>query len=99
MQTELDAEQHATVIQILGVDAAGEDAGNADMTAGRELPWLQDTAAVDAWGAWGVTFRDVVLVDPAGRKVGVYNLTEHDLGVRANYEELKTELLAVAPGN
>lgn len=99
MQTELDAEHHATVIQILGVDAAGEDTGNADMTAGRKLPWLQDTTEVDAWSAWGVTFRDVVLVDPTGRKVGVYNLTEHDLGVHANYEELEAELLAVVPGN
>lgn len=99
MQHELDAEHHAVAISILGVNAAGQESGNPDIIAGRTLPWLQDVPEVDAWGHWGVTWRDVVVVDPDGRKVGVYNLTEHDLASHDNYEALKKMLLDVVPGN
>ena len=34
-------------MRILGVNAAGQEAGNALMCDGRTLPWLQDTQAAD----------------------------------------------------
>ena len=99
MQLEIDAGGPPLPIQILGINKIGHESGNADITAGRVLPWLQATAEVDAWASWGVTWRDVVLVDPAGHKVGVYNLTEHDLGNPENAKELKTKLLALVAGH
>jgi hypothetical protein len=72
---------------------AGGEAANAQMTAGRVLPWLQDTAAADVWGSWKVTFRDVVVLDASGKVRFVYNLTDHDLHLAANYQSLKAQLL------
>lgn len=63
------------------------------MTAGRTLPWLQDRADVDVWGAWQVEYRDVVIRDATGARVGVYNLTLHDLADPANQAALKQRLL------
>lgn len=82
-------------VWILGVNAAGHEAGNGAITAGRRLPWLQDVPQQDAWGRWGVAVRDVRIVDGAGELAAVYNLTAHDLGDPANRAEL-TRLLADA---
>lgn len=68
------------------------------MTAGRDLPWLQDDAQVDAWGAWEVEYRDLVVLDRENRPVGVFNLTEHNLQVPAEYAALRDMLLGVAGG-
>jgi hypothetical protein len=75
------------------VNAAGNEAGNPAMVAGRVLPLLQDVASVDAWSSWDVTPRDVVVVDPSGRAYAVYNLTLNDLAVPANYQALKQLIL------
>lgn len=74
---------------ILGVNAAGLEVGNVTVTADRTLPWLQDTDSVDAWGAWGVTWRDVWVLDPDGVLVGIMNLTEHDLSAPENFAALQ----------
>ena len=50
------------------------------------------------WAAWGVVYRDVVIVNPAGEKVDVYNLTEHDLADPANLAALEAKLRAPADG-
>ena len=83
-------------IQILGVNADGEEEGNADFVFGRSLPLLQDTESADVWGSWGVTWRDVVIVSPVGDKVAVYNLTVHDLADPAAFAELDALLRAAA---
>lgn len=83
-------------MQILGVNAAGLEAGNAAVIVNKDLPWLQDTSAVSAWTLWGVEWRDVVILDAANRKVGVYNLTVHDLADPNNYLDLKGMLQAAA---
>lgn len=85
MQALLDEDEAV----ILGVNAAGLEAANASVTADRTLPWLQDTAAVDAWGAWGVTWRDVWVLDPDGVLVGIMNLTDHDLAAPENFAALQ----------
>lgn len=96
MQKDIDAAQPPTPVHILGVNAAGEEADNALVCAGRLLPWLQDTPAQSVWGAWHVTYRDVVILDRENRVLQVYNLTAHNLGDPASYNELRDILLAAA---
>ena len=62
------------------------------------IPWLQDDFVHDVWGLWAVTFRDCVILDPAGKVYAVYNLTVHDLALTANYNELRALLIAAAGG-
>lgn len=69
--------------------------GNASTTVGRTLPWLQDQGG-QVWTAWGVQYRDVVILDAQNRPVAVYNLTVNDLQNSANYDALKTLLLQAA---
>jgi hypothetical protein len=92
MQKQLDGEAPGA-ISILGVNAVGLESTNVEMTTGRVLPWLQDVAAVDAWGSWQATWRDVWIVDAAGDARGVYNLTEHDLNDPLSFATLKQLLL------
>ena len=59
------------------------------MTEGRDLPWLQDTAADNVWNTWTHEYRDVRILDREGVEVSVYNLTDNDLGDPANYATLR----------
>lgn len=99
MAAELAAEGHKVPIQIAGVDGAG--LVGADHTCdgfctGIAIPWLEDTPEQAAWTLWGVTYRDVYVLDPENKTIKVYNLTVHDLGNPANYAELKGILAAAA---
>lgn len=96
MKAELDLTASPASIAIFGVNAPLQEAGNAQMCAGRVLPWLQDDAAHDVWGSWRADFRDVVILDPTGRVFAIYNLTTHDLGNPAYYAELRALLLDAA---
>ena len=96
MQNEIDGERWAVPAQILGVNEIGQEAGNAVACAGKDLPWLQETADHPAWSVWGVAYRDVIILDGSNRKVATYNLTEHNLSDPANYLELKGLLHAAA---
>jgi hypothetical protein len=78
---------------LISVNAVGFEAGNADFVMGKTTPLLQDTTAVNAWGLWQVTYRDVVIVDREGRRRAAYNLTQNDLSVPANLAALKALLL------
>ncbi len=73
---------------IYGVNHPDKSSGNEEACEGRDIGLLQDTWEVDAWGAWGAQWRDVFVLDRDGVVVGVYNLTEHDLGEEANQAEL-----------
>lgn len=95
MQGEIEALAPPTPVRILGVNEANVGTGDF-FVAGKTLPWLQDTPAVNAWGLWGVTFRDVVVLDAENKQVAVYNVTVHPLSDPVNYEELKAILLAAA---
>jgi len=95
MQSEILAANPASRIRIGGVDASDAADGNALMTAGRALPWLQDVDG-GAWSAWDVTNRDVVVLDATNARVATYNLTIHDLSNAANYAELLAILRAAA---
>jgi len=73
---------------LVGVNYAGYDYANAAVTDGRTLPWLQDDTDTNAWGLWGVSYRDVVILDPEGRYWSTYNLSDHDLAVASNRSTL-----------
>ncbi|MHC4924562.1 MAG: hypothetical protein ACYTG4_10875 [Planctomycetota bacterium] len=83
-----------TSISILGVNGIGYESGNAAVTAGRDLPWLQDVAESNSWVAWGITYRDVLILDRQNRPVATFNLTENDLNVSANFDALRNLLEA-----
>lgn len=76
-------------VNLLGVNEAGHESGNAAACAGRDIPWLQDTGAGGAWESWDVTYRDVVILDQHQALFATYNLTTHDLSVPANRDALK----------
>jgi len=102
MQQELRATYPALRIQFLGVNEKGQEPGNTSITAGRTLPWLQDVdadgnAKSDVWyDLWNVAYRDVVILDGSNVKVGVYNVTVHDLATPENYAALKETLVDAA---
>ena len=83
-------------LPIVGVNAAGLDAYNDAFTDGRSLPWLQDEANVDAWGAWGAEWRDAVVLDADLRVVDKRNLTSFDLTDDANEAAYVETLTAFA---
>jgi len=60
------------------------------------LPWLQDTAEASVWSLWQVTYRDVVILDSRNRVSAVFNLTQHDLALSQNRDQLKALFLAAA---
>ena len=96
MQNKIDTAGWPVPVRILGVNAAGLESGNAAMTSGRDLPWLQDTADVMAWTLWEAQWRDVVILRGDNTVYAVYNLTDHPLSDAANYAELKALLQAAA---
>jgi hypothetical protein len=79
---------------ILGVNGAGYESGNDVTCQGRDIPWLQDTVAEHMWTQWGITYRDVLILNRANEPVGVYNLTTYDLADPANYATLRDMILA-----
>ncbi|MCA2977984.1 MAG: hypothetical protein INH41_07765 [Myxococcaceae bacterium] len=92
MQTALDAKAPGEVV-LVSVNATGFESGNADFVVDKTTPLLQDTAAVNAWAAWQVTYRDVVVLDASGARRAVFNLTQNDLSVPANLAALEGLLL------
>jgi hypothetical protein len=99
MQKELDQAGTKLPIQLIGVNDAGYETGNASVTNMRTLPWLQPTAMQDVWEQWKPTYRDVVILDGENKVIGIYNLTANDLSNPANYAALKALLLAAANSN
>jgi hypothetical protein len=96
MQVSLDATGTRRPVRILGVNGAGLEGSNSLMTAGRTLPWLQDTTEQQVWTSWHVTYRDVVVLDARNRAVAVFNLTVHDLHRAAARDSLLQILRAAA---
>jgi hypothetical protein len=96
MQNELGALPTKVPIQILGVNEIGLESGNASITSGRTLPWLQDVPSQGVWASWQVTFRDVIVLDAQNHFVGAFNLTTHNLSNPTEYDALKTLLVDTA---
>lgn len=78
---------------LINVNGAGFESGNDAFVVGKTMPLLQDATTTNAWAAWAVEYRDVVVLDAAGLKRGVLNLTSNDLSVAANRAAMKRLLL------
>lgn len=96
MQKELRALGANFNIELIGVNQMTGASGNAAITFGRTLPWLQDTPSQNVWGSWAVTHRDLRIVDENNELVGVFNLTQNDLQDPSNRDTLKQMLLNAA---
>jgi hypothetical protein len=96
MQAEIDSQQTARAIHILGVNAIGLESGNSTITADRQLPWLQPASGDDPWMLWPIEYRDVAILGPGNELLGTFNLTEHDLSDPANFATLHDQLLTAA---
>lgn len=79
-----------------------QESGNADISEGRDIPWLQDTDAdengqSDNWlTSWPFVYRDVVIVDANNVAVDAFNLTLHSLEEPDSYATLRQTLIDVA---
>ena len=98
MQAELEVERPDLAIELHGVNGTGHESGNTLACTGRVLPWLQDDATRNVWAAWGVTYRDVIILDDLNQLVTIFNLTAENLEIPENYAELKALLIAAAGG-
>ncbi len=96
MQAEIDEQNTAIEIQILGVNDFGYESGNGSISEDRVLPWLQPAADEDIWALWEVAYRDVVILGTLNERLFVFNLTDNDLSDPANYAALKDQLLDAA---
>lgn len=96
MQTELNAEYPNLAIQIFGVNQTGYTSGNSTVIQLGDVPWLQDNAQDNVWGAWDPTYRDVIILDEQNQPVGVFNLTINNLSQTSDFEALKSLLVTEA---
>jgi hypothetical protein len=96
MQKELDQENMGRPIRILGINEETRASANADMTDGRDLPWLQDTFEADVWHLWVHEHRDVVILDVRNQRVAAFNLSNYPLEIAENYASLKQMFLNAA---
>ena len=53
-------------VRIFAINEVGHESGFGALSPSQALPWLQDTADVNAWDAWSVTYRDVVMLTRRG---------------------------------
>jgi hypothetical protein len=89
MQGEILAANPGSSIRLFAVNDQGYESGVPLAYAGGEtLPILQDTYDVVAWTLWAVQYRDLVILDGDGNALGVLNLTDHDLQVQSEYDDL-----------
>ena len=96
MQTEINAITTTRPVFIIGVNQVGYETGNALITDGRDLPWLQEDSSYSVWTAWAVTYRDVIILDENNLPVDVFNLTTHNLSTTTEYDLLKNLLVSYA---
>ena len=91
-------------IELLAVNLTGLDASVPEMALNGDLPILQDTAEVNAWGLWNAQWRDVVILTPTNERFDadptgpgdVYNLTTYNLSDATNRATLKALLVDAA---
>jgi hypothetical protein len=104
MQKDLETNFPSTKVQFLGVNEEGEEDGNGQAVVGTKLPLLQDVDAnnnrrSDVWhDSWGVTWRDVIVLNYKNERMGTYNLTANDLGQTPKYDQLR-EMVVQAIAN
>ena len=93
MLQELRGSNAALNIEIMGVN---QGAYSCPPQPGNALPLLQDTDDQNVWGAWGVAWSDLRILDSQNNLFAVYNLSAYSLEVPQNRETLKSYFLAAA---
>ena len=101
MQGEFDADPELQV-SIVAVNEKGYGTpANYELTGAKgTLPVLQDLE-VDGeivWDLWEVVYRDVIILNECGEKVGTYNLTSKSLATEQNYGTLKDMIVGARTG-
>jgi len=101
MQRDLDANDPEADIRILGVNRAGYESGSSAVTAGRDIPWLQDVDGnhdgfSDVWTSWDVQYRDLVILNGENEKLETFSLVVYDLRNPDSYDALRKKLIAAA---
>ena len=88
----------STKIRILGINAAGLQDFNDDITPGRSIPWLQDTVAANVWGSWGGAQRQIQILNTFNIQVATFDTLLKPLGTppNGNYDDLKALLKQIA---
>ena len=104
MKSEFDSSGAEVVI--LGIDKLeNEDRNITDLISTVTLPWLRNTGKNNWWTAWEAQWRDVMILDREGNRVGLINLTDYDastgtfindLSNPENYSSLKQLILNTA---
>ena len=84
------------VFQIHTVNYTGLASGLPTLFTVSTLPGLQDDAVAAVWTNWGVTYRDVYILDANNEQYAVYNLTTYNLATSANYQALYDLFIAAA---
>jgi len=82
-------------VQLVGVNAAGDEAGGSVMTTGVSLPFLQDTSAVAAWSKWQAQSGSVYVLDSVRQVSWVDDLNQSDLTSASNYATLRDFIYAM----
>jgi hypothetical protein len=98
MQKEFDANYPKLDVQFVGVNQAGLEQGNAFITDGKDIPWLQDVDAngdgdSDVWTSWGMGHLDLLVLNAHNEPSGEFNLVQHSLGEGENYSALQQLIL------
>ena len=93
MQDELNNEYPNLNITLIGVNEDGFSSGNASINTVADLPLINDNGTDQIWNTWGVTFRDVVILNEENQIVASYNLTTNSLNTSSNYDALKALLV------
>jgi hypothetical protein len=101
LQTELKTTYPVLDVQIVGVNRFGLESANAQFTAGKSLPWLQDVdldsdGASDAWAAWEVGHLDLTVLDGSNELAGRLNLGAFSLATPENYAAFREALVDIA---
>ena len=96
MQDELNNEYPNLNITLIGVNEDGFNSGNSSVSSVSSLPLINDNSTDQIWNTWGVTFRDVVILNEDNQIVGSFNLTSNSLSNSANYDSLKNMLVTEA---
>lgn len=86
-------------VTIFGINGVGLESGNAAVCEGRDIGWLQDVEAQQVWTAWGIAFRDLVILDENNVVLAIYNLSSHNLNEPMYYDEAYALFEAAAMGN
>ncbi|MBC8875218.1 MAG: hypothetical protein H8E44_37830 [Planctomycetes bacterium] len=101
MQTELETEYPLLDIHFVGVNRFGLESGNAEMTEGKSIPWLQDMdhnsdGSSDVWAGWGAGHLDLVVLDGNNELLARTNLSAHPLEDQENHDALRETLIDAA---